>query len=56
MSDERDLPQEIAAQAQCKFYRATKNPELFRYNRPDADEYAAVNIISIVNLEWDTYP
>ena len=54
MSDERDLPQEIAAQAQCKFYRATKNPELFRYNRPDADEYAAVNIISIVNLEWDS--
>ena len=38
----------------CKFYRATKNPKLFRYNSPDADEYAAENIISIVNLEWDS--
>ena len=38
----------------CEFYRATKNPKLFRYNSPDADEYAAVNIISIVNLEWDS--
>ena len=35
----------------CKFYRATKNPKLFRYNSPDADEYAAVNIISRMSTE-----